>query len=76
MQAMPESIASLLDDCERCLRSLGKRLASRTTAQNDFALPGFGLMEARQRKANARDRRSRLQKFQEPFERELERRHR
>jgi hypothetical protein len=32
MQAMPESIASLVDDCERLLRSLGKRLASTTTA--------------------------------------------
>jgi hypothetical protein len=76
VEAMSESIASLMDDCERLLRSVGEGLASAITAQKDFAFREFGLREARQRKANARESRSRLQKFREPFERELEGRHR
>jgi hypothetical protein len=73
---MSESIASLVDDCERLLRSVGEGLASTIPAQKDVAVRAFGLREARQWKANARESRSRLQKFQEPFERELEGRHR
>jgi hypothetical protein len=73
---MSESIACLVDDCERLLRSVGEGLASTIKAQNDFAVWEFGFREARQRKANARENGSRLQKFQGPFERELEGRHR
>jgi hypothetical protein len=60
VEAMSESIASLVDDCERLLRLVGEGLASTITAQKDFAVRGFGLREARQRKANARESRSRL----------------
>jgi hypothetical protein len=72
VEAMSESIASLMDDCERLLRSVGDGLASTITAQKDFAVREFGLREARQQKANARKSRSQLQKFQEPFARKLE----
>jgi hypothetical protein len=60
VEAISESIASLVDDCERLLRLVGDGLASTITAQNDFAVRNFGLREARQRKANARKSRSRL----------------
>jgi hypothetical protein len=42
------------DDCERLFRSVGEGLASKITAQKDFAVREFGLREAQQRKANAR----------------------
>jgi hypothetical protein len=69
---MSESIASLVDDCERLLRSVEEGFALKIKAQKDFAVRAVGLREARQWKAKARESRSRLQKFREPAECELE----
>jgi hypothetical protein len=55
---------------------VGEGLASTITAQKDFVVQEFGLREARQWKANARESGSRLQKFRELFKCELEGRHR
>jgi hypothetical protein len=38
VQTMSESIVSLVDDCERLLRSVGEGLALTITAQKDFAV--------------------------------------
>jgi hypothetical protein len=72
---MSKSITSLVDDCERLLRSVREGLASTITVSKDFAVRRFGLKKARQRKGNARESKIRLHKFQELFERELEGRH-
>jgi hypothetical protein len=72
VEVMSESIASLVDDCERLLRWMGEGFPSTITTQKDFAVREFGLREVRQRNVNARESGSRLQKFQELFERELE----
>jgi hypothetical protein len=44
VHATSESIASIVDDCERLLRSVGEGLASTITAQKDFAVREFGFM--------------------------------